>query len=321
MPEEEPSAPAAAVEAAASSTDVVADAPASPETPSRVSFEEAVAQARTATEATESTSTDAGSEGGSEEPPSGEAAQDSQTEPSAADRRTPETRTTQGVLQRIHDLVEQGRESELNQVEQGILRRIRSNAVTRYETEQTQEREFKGMYLDLLTKQSEDPEAFARYLVDDPNGPRTARFMQSYKAAHPEVSLDDPDATPAIRPDSIRREERARFEQALNDTLDIVGAEAGVDVAKLREGSDGLGSLLRSVIADGAKALAEKDREAIRKAERKAAEQEATAKWAPKTIVTPKMVNGQVPRPGKAGPKSRLSFEEAAALAREEVAV
>lgn len=227
--------------------------------------------------------------------------------------KTPENRTTQGTLDRLNTLVSQGRIAELTPAERGLFNRIQQRAIDSHTAEQQQENEFKDLFLSLEAEAIDDPAAFASRLLADP---RLSAFHNAYKTAHPEVSVDTPDAKPAPDPRRIRSEIDSEYRTTIAEAVATIAEKAGLKAAELtvlREGASGPLSHLDAVFTAAVKAGIEKERPALRAEERKAAALEAQAKYAGRTIVTPRTAGGlpkAAPGDGEA-PRSFSTIGEA----------
>ncbi|MBA2706346.1 MAG: hypothetical protein H0U59_00895 [Gemmatimonadaceae bacterium] len=284
-------------------------------------FAEAQAEVTGETEAPAQDPVPAESTEGTEEPASDEA------EPAAPESTPDKPVTEQGALQRIQTLVAQGREAELNAIERGVLNRIRSNI----HEETKQQETFRDAYLDLLNKESEEPEAFTRWLREDAKGPDALTFMREYGRLHPDVSLEFPQgkaATPS--PDQVRAEYRTEIGGQIEEMLEQVATDAGLPAdtyARVKGESEGMGSFLGKVVTEAVKAQVAKELPRIQAEERKAAELQAQAQYANKTIVAPRTIGGAPQDPRTARPSgngstgdSQMDWREAFAEAQEELA-
>lgn len=262
----------------------------------------------------------AASEEGSPEPPAQEPATGEAEGQPEGETEPPKTepQTGQGALDRIQTLVREGRLAELDARERGLLDVVRGQLAE----EQKQEQKFRDFYLELLAKEDEDPVGFIQEMKKQP---RLVEFMNAYKAAHPDISLDNPDAPHrGPSPEAIREQVWAESVDAISKTIDQMATAAGVDAGSLatlrQQAGDKYGQYMLSAFDTAVKAGVEKMREAVRAEEREAAELEAQAKWAPKTIVTPRQVTGGAPDPGKPGETGDVSMRAAFAEAKRELA-
>lgn len=248
-------------------------------------FERALASARDSEEEDE-----AGVEDGE---PAAPAEADAAEEAPAEDAAKPAD--SQAVLDRVYQLWKLGREEELSPQERGILRRMELDATTRIQTQQAQEESFRELYLGLLAQKDEDPEAFAHFLQSDPKGEESLRFMKAYAAAHPDVTLDSPQA-PVVKRADVYRDAVAQAFDTVDTALSTVAGKYGLSDADLesayeKSGND-FASYLDAIVSAAAKAEVERERPKIAKAEREAHAAELQAVRAKKTIITPRPLNG-----------------------------
>lgn len=264
--------------------------------------------------------------------PSGEspdAAPDAEKPAAAAAEATlsGEKLTPQQVLDRIQTLTSQGRENELTPSERGVLRRIRSEAVAAHQQEAEQETQFRDLFLDLDRKAKEEPETFVATLMQSEDGERLVRFYRQYQKDHPDISTDNPNGNGPEQPDKIRQEVAGKWFDDFDRGIESIATAAGIPGEKLTElyekSAHPFNDYLPAVIDAIAEQKAEASREAIRAEERKAAQLEAQATYAGKTIVVPRVINGSGPG-GKetSRPPSdpNKAFDWAARQAREQLA-
>lgn len=206
--------------------------------------------------------------------------------------------TDQGVLDRIRTLVMQGRESELDPVAQGVLQRLRAEERQRVLTEQQETEYFRRQYLEFERQRIEDPDEFSERVLADPS---VAQFMRDFKAAYPDISLDNP----TLGPRQPSREEivaevdevwRSGFEQMTDAMASNAGLSAD-EIAQIkfetgRKPGATLARLFNSSVERAVKAQLDKEIPKIQAAEREAAEKEAQAKWANQSIIAPRSLNG-----------------------------
>lgn len=291
----------------------------SAEAPAEFTMADAFAAARAETEAAAAPSEDSTAE--SSQPEGDEQPQAGAEQHAEASAPPEKPVTTQGVLDRIQTLVAQGREAELTPEERGVYNRVREAAKAEVLKTQAEEKEFRRTYLDFERLRLEDPDSFAEKVLENPD---IVGFMRSYKAANPEVSLENPEPGPRQpSPDEVRQEMRSQYNDAITNVVKAVAADAGVDydaVAKDAEGK--LGTVLTRLVDAAIKVGIEKALPDIKKAEREAAALEAQALYANKTIVTPKVMGAGVTDPRAARPSGGgpISMREAAELARQEMA-
>ena len=215
--------------------------------------------------------------------------------------------TAQGALDRIQTLVAQGRERELSATERGILNRLR----TQVQAEAKEQETIRDAYLDLLNKQAEDAEALAHFFVNDPKGPDALTFMREYGRLNPDVSLEHPQgkaATPS--PERVRAEVRSEYNQAIEELLETVATDAGLDAttfSRIKGEAQGLGSFLGQTVTEAVKAQIAKELPRIQAEERKAAELEAQAKFANTTMIAPRAIGNGAPSDPRANPSSQVS--------------
>lgn len=303
----------------------------SAEAPERITLSEAYEQAKAELAGEESETRAGVSEEGSQGEDHGEetptearetatADSDAKAEPektdtgereTGADEATGDEPTTQGQLDRINSLVEQGRESELTPTERGVLRRLRE----RVEQQHQQETRFRDMYLQ-FERMKEDPEAWTKFLDDHQQPDKVLAFMRAYKRDHPDVSLDNPDARPQPSAEQIRAQVEEEQTEALEGLVDQLAKAAGVEdeLPSLRKEADGRhGALLSSITKTAIEKGVEKMRESVRREEREAAEREAQAKFAPRMETHRVLpgVNGERRTPAPTGNSPRDRLEQA----------
>ena len=226
-----------------------------------------------------------------EPPEKGDAETDEATDTGETETTAPVAKKdpAQGELQRILQLVEEGRQAELTPTARGVLRRLQENV----KAEAARENEYRETYLRFERMKVEDPEAFGDEVVKDPAVPQ---FMRAYKSAHPDVSLDSPEGSTTVDPVKIRRELDAQYSEAMTETVAMIASNAGLDetqIDRIRQDSGGkLGVLMAKAFEESVKAAVAKELPKVKAAERLAAQQEAQAAYANKTIITPRVVNG-----------------------------
>lgn len=281
-------APDAAVEASVSPEPTAPETDTSPEEEQGLSvedaFERALARAKDSEEKEET-----GEGDGQPAAPVDSAAEEATAEAAA------KPADSQAVLDRVYQLWKQGREEELSPQERGILRRMELDATTRIQAQQAQEESFRELYLGLLAQKDEDPEAFAHFLQSDPKGEESLRFMKAYAAAHPDVTLDSPQA-PVVKRADVYRDAVAQAFDTVDTALATVAGKYGLTDADLesayeKSGND-FASYLDAIVAAAAKAEVERERPKIAKAEREAHAAELQVVRAKKTIITPRPLNG-----------------------------
>jgi len=223
----------------------------------------------------------------------------------------------QGQLARIQTLLEQGRLNELSATERGVLRRIEQGV----EANAAKEREFRATYLRFERMRTEDPAAFAAEVITDPDIPR---FMKAFNTAHPEVTLDTPDGVPTPDVRRIRTEIDAEYQVAIEETVEQIAQRSGLDaptIARIQSEAGGkLGPLMEATVNEAARVRAEKMRAEIAKEEREAAEKAAQARYAGKTIITPRQLEGTPSTAGADSSPDDYTWEQAFADAERSLA-
>lgn len=293
-------------------------------------FEAAVAEARSeiaGQESQEPTPADG------EKPAEGEAKSDAtegqstppsdEGQPSAPPPEKPAT--PQSVLDRIRTLVDQGREKELSPVEQGILRKLEAKAIERRDAETTAEKQARDAFLALDALRVEDPGELARVFAEEP---RRAEFYKLYKAAHPDISVDNPEGNGQTDPTKVKQETVQTFFDQFDRAVEASWEKTGLPAEKLAELYE-KASTPWEYLDQTVEAMAEaRAKDMLAKAlpdERRAIELEVQARYTPKTIVTPRPANGM---PNGTTPSSAPAnnapfndaFEDAARRAREQSA-
>ena len=284
-----------------------AGAPEAPQERQTVSLEDAFAQASAAAEAPAPST--------SGEPPAGDTPPAEPQADASGDVKgsapEPKPVTAQSVLDRISTLVSQGREGDLSPREQGVLRKLRDDAVTSARAEAQEMESYKDLYLQLEATRVEDPVEFARQVKENPE---RATFMQAFEAEYPEVTLENPN--PGARQpslDQVRNQAASKIFDDFDQVVRAMAAEAGVDnnaVEEARKGAAGPWSYLTSVFTASVKAAVQKELPKIRAEERKAASLEAQAQYTGKTIVTPRVLGSPASGKPERG-NHRTTMEEA----------
>ncbi len=175
-------------------------------------------------------------------------------------------------------------------------------------------------YLQLLALRSEDPEQFNHLMWDAQDSALRREFFDGFARSYPTVSLDAPQGkTSPPTPAAVQQNVYTEVFTDLNTACTAMATESGLPamrVDELRAAAQGPWGFLSSVFTEAVKASAEKQREAIRAEERKAAQQEATAHWSQQKVVTPRVLGvpaGSGTR--RAGPPTwEDAIREAAAL-------
>lgn len=241
-----------------------------------------------------------------------------------------------GALQRILTLKQQGRLGELPPEARGVLKRleddIRTQAISIHREEEQREAEFKDLFLTNLALKETDPAAYVR-LMDD--RPELSIFMDSYKKAHPEVTLDDPDARPRKSEEQLRSEIANTYAQGFEGFIDAVAEDGGLDpeaYKKLKSefqfgkhpDSGNLttfgAKLITSLAESMAEELAKKQVEKVKADEKKAYDLQLQ-KIRGEAAQTPRQLSGGVSKPGSAGRTSGpISMADALAEAKELIA-
>jgi hypothetical protein len=273
-------------------------------------FQEAVAE-QAGEESKDAASEDA--KASPETPP----APDSEAAPQTPADPEPRKVTSQGELDRIQTLIDQGREAELEPAARGVLRKLEARVLAG----QQREEGFRKLYLDYEGERVEDPDAFADKVLDDPG---VAQFMKAYKSAHPDISLENPTAGPkAPDPAEVRARVIADYDDAVTRVAAELTTRAGLDevaFAKIQTETGGnVGELLVRSWEAAIEAKVEQMKPEITRKEREAAELEAQARYANKTIITPRAIGG-VPVTGeKSDPSKPFSMGDALRESRAEL--
>lgn len=242
-----------------------------------------------------------------------------------------------GALQRILTLRRQGRVGELDAAAQGLLRsledELRGSAVTEHQRKEQQEAEFKDLYLTNLALKEEDPAAYVKFMDEKPE---LAIFMDSYRKAHPEVTLDDPNARPRKSEDQIRTEIADVYGRGFEGFIDAVAADGGLDDAAFKalkaEFQFGkhpdsanlttFGAKLITALVD--KAAEEKAKKLVEKVKRdeRGAYDLQLQKVRGEQATPPRAIGGSARPPAKASDKpGPISMADALAEAKERLAV
>lgn len=279
------------------------------------SMESALAEARAELASEESDTAKGEDANASPKPP---ATVDSEVTPQQPAETVSERKvTSQGELDRIQTLIAQGREAELDPAARGVLRKLEERVLAGQEKEAG----FRKLYLDFEAERLDDVDAFTDKVLDDP---AIAQFMRSYKAAHPGISLETPDAQPKQpNPQEVRAQVDAEYSDAVQQVASELCQKAGLDevkIARLQAESGGkVGELLIRSFEAAVEARAEQMRPEIVRKEREAAELEAQAKYANKTIITPRAIGGVPVQGGKRDPSEPFNMGDAMREARAEL--
>lgn len=225
--------------------------------------------------------------------------------------------TSQGELDRIQTLIAQGREAELDPAARGVLRKLEERVLAGQEKEAG----FRKLYLDFEAERLDDVDAFTDKVLADPG---IAQFMQDYKRKHPDISLENPNAQPKQpNPQEVRAQVDAEYADAVTQVAAELSTKAGLDagqIAKIQAESGGkVGELLIRSFDAAVAAGVEKMRPEIARKEREAAELEAQAKYANKTIITPRSIGGVPVQGEKRDPSKPFDMGDAIREARAEL--
>jgi len=287
------------------------------ESEATTSMSEAFAQAKAELASDESTPAKGEDAPASLNPPeTGDSEATPQTPAEPEPRRSP---TAQGELDRIQTLIAQGREHELDPAARGVLRKLEEGVLAK----QQKEDGFRKLYLDYETERFEDAEAFSDKMLADPG---IAQFMQAYRRQHPGISLDNTTAQPR-QPDpaEVRAQVDSEYVTAVTQVAEKLTRDHGVDegtIARLQAESGGkVGDLLVRSFEAAVQAQVTKLTPEIARKEREAAELEAQAKYANKTIIVPRQINGLPVDPKAAKDSSEpFSMRDAFNQAKQEIA-
>lgn len=208
--------------------------------------------------------------------------------PAAQPEGTERTRMydERGALQRILQLKQQGRLSELTPEARGLLTRfeqeVSRSAIAEAEAKARQEAEMKDVYLTNLALKETDPAAYVQLLDEQPD---VALFMKRYAEVHPEITLDDPDARPRKSEAQIAAEIGEVYGRGFETLMDAIAEDGGLDqdaYKKLKAEFEfgkhpdsrnlaTFGAKLVTAVAEVmAKGMAEKEIAKVKEAERKA---------------------------------------------------
>lgn len=227
------------------------------------------------------------------QPESGEGAsasgEEPETQPAAApEKASPETRRydERGALQRILQLKREGRLSELSPEARGVLTRFEQEvaraALAEAQQKADREAQMRDVYLTNLTLAEQDPAAYAKLLTEQPEA---ALFMKSYAQAHPEITLDNPEARPRRSEVEIATEIANEYGRGFEGLVDAIATDGGLTAETLSalkaEFTFGkhpdsanlatFGAKLVTAVAEVmAKELAQKEIQKVKEAERKA---------------------------------------------------
>lgn len=192
-------------------------------------------------------------------------------------------------IKSLREALEKGDEANLPVEARQVTKLMRE----RFQQEQTQEKAFRDLYVELEREKVEDPDAWAARLDGD-KGEETLRFVKAYRTAHPDVTLENPEGS-APDPARLRAEIDAEYVTAVTDMAELLARENGVsNFAELRAGAGGkVGALLQTTFNAAVEAAAKKALPALIAQERIAITQELTAKFAQSRVTSPRVINGQ----------------------------
>lgn len=280
------------------------------------SMESALAEARAELASDESVPVQGEDAQASLNPPT---AVDSEATPQESTESVPDRKATpQGVLDRILSLIQEGREAELDPSSRGVLRKLEE----RSEARRQEDANYRKLYLGYESEKFEDPDSFVEKMIAEP---AIGQFMSAYKRQHPEISLENPTAQhrePSAA--EVRAQVDVEYADAVTQTVSAIARTAGIDdgtVARLQAESGGrLGEFMARSFDEAVKVQAEKMRPEIARKEREAAELEAQARYANKTIITPRAVGGLPVTGGHRDLSEPFSMRDAMREARAEEA-
>ncbi len=211
----------------------------------------------------------------------------------------------QAAIQRLRDLMEQGRLNELDPRVKGLADDVITKAgqarLDAYLREAAEEDQYRGWFLELEEMRVNDHEAWAEMTATvDPKGQEAFRFYQMYRSAHPEITLENPggplisqkalDARVATEANKVAHNLASLYGQGFEKTVDAIAADVHLpkDVsdslkAEFKFGghpdSGDLSTFVAKLITTAGKHVAEAERVAIRTAEREAARLEAQTEF------------------------------------------
>lgn len=144
------------------------------------------------------------------------------------------TFTQKAAIQSALDLIKQGRETEVAPDALGLVKRYaqdeRAAAIAEYKAEQETESNAKTLYLQLEAERIADGDAFAQKIV---RTPEVALFHNSYRQAHPEVTLETPNARKVRSEQDIANELTAHYGKGFEAAIDAIAPEVGISEAAL----------------------------------------------------------------------------------------
>ena len=234
----------------------------------------------------------------------------------------PEVSAEEAAVDRIHAAIRENRISELpaplRRRAEALVADTSRTAVAAYEEERQLMNGLRGEFLQLETMRVEDPDAFHELMWNDGQSALRREFYDYFRAAYPGVTPDSPGFKAATQtPDQARQEAVAAVFGDMDSALGAIARDAGIAPGRLdeiRSAAGGPWQFLSATFTEAVRAGAEKQREAIRREERRAAEMEAQARYAHQTVVTPRNVGSPVGAPARDGSK-RMTLEDAFAEA------
>lgn len=208
------------------------------------------------------------------------------------EEKPPEPTPAQMPYSEAYRLWKSGRHSDVPADLRAHFQQVDADAANRAQVQAEQDREFRELYLGYLAMKEEDPAQFAELLMSQettptgtPKGQAIREFMAAYARAHPDVSLDNPDA-PTNRRGDIAADARRQVFEAVDAGVAEFAKEAGLTDAELDQAfTDSKGNFsaflkqaTAAAIKKGVAAEVERLRPELEKENRQAATLEAQQK-------------------------------------------
>lgn len=219
-------------------------------------------------------------------------------------------------------MVTQGRVNELDARSRGTLRKLeehfvmsrkddivsreRAAIIAEHEAAKKQEQDLRDLYLSLDATRLNDPETWAEFTASlDPEDQQKYEFFKWHRQRRPEISAEDPDGNGfAPSPEYIRAKVGEEYHSALTEFATGIAREAGVPDEEIKSFTGpnvSIGKLMATAVQVTAQAKANEilrvERHLIAQAERKAAEQEAAARYVGREVIVPRLAGvGRDPR-------------------------
>lgn len=240
-----------------------------------------------------------------------------ESQPARPERQARTKLTLQGAFDLVRTLRAQNREAEIPPEALGLVRAYDADVISRSRAEDQQERAFRDRYVELLATRASDPARFGQGVTAS-----DLQFMEAYGRQHPEVTLDNPEVAPrpVVDPvqmrqavDSEYRSAFADFAAGLAEDFEIPVERFGEIQAKGQGPFGVMNDLVQTAIQRGIEAGIAKELPRRLAEEAKAIRLEEQARYAGRTIITPRMIpNGTPALAPSRDASAPLSMREAA---------